>query len=187
MQRRGLRVRRRLDLQAQAAVGLGEGEVEGGADRRLEPLVREQLRVDPEPLGIVSRGQQVEVAREDPGLPLRPGRHPLLQHRDLLLQGAVALGEGGEVGDRHRQRLVEAYAFDRQGGRHTLSNADMGFTYRHTAAPEDYIFVDQNEKKAMLDLAGKIARLGGKAKAADVTAMKDEFNKAFDAAIATEE
>ena len=43
---------------------------------------------------------------------------------------------GGEVKDV----LVEAVAYDRAGARHVLSNADLGFSYRHAAAPEDFIF-----------------------------------------------
>ena len=40
------------------------------------------------------------------------------------------------------ERLVTAQAVDRQGRRLTLTNADMGFTYRHSAAPDDVIFVE---------------------------------------------
>ncbi len=38
--------------------------------------------------------------------------------------------------------LVEARAVDGKGKLVILSHADMGFTYRHTAAPDDLIFVD---------------------------------------------
>lgn len=37
--------------------------------------------------------------------------------------------------------LVECVALDRAGTRHVFSNADMGYTYRHCALPEDLIFV----------------------------------------------
>lgn len=37
--------------------------------------------------------------------------------------------------------LVSCVAYDRAGNRHELSNSDMGFTYRHTTAPDDYIFI----------------------------------------------
>lgn len=37
--------------------------------------------------------------------------------------------------------LVSCVAYDRAGQRHELSCADMGFTYRHTTAPMDLIFV----------------------------------------------
>jgi UDP-N-acetylmuramate dehydrogenase len=53
--------------------------------------------------------------------------------------GALRMNAGAN-GVETRERLVEAHAVDRSGRRVTLSNADMGFTYRHTAAPEDLIF-----------------------------------------------
>jgi UDP-N-acetylmuramate dehydrogenase len=37
--------------------------------------------------------------------------------------------------------LVSCVAYDRAGQRHEFSCADMGFTYRHTSAPADLIFV----------------------------------------------
>jgi UDP-N-acetylmuramate dehydrogenase len=45
---------------------------------------------------------------------------------------------GREVADI----FVEAIALDGAGNRVTLRKADMGFVYRHTAAPEDLIFVE---------------------------------------------
>jgi UDP-N-acetylmuramate dehydrogenase len=38
--------------------------------------------------------------------------------------------------------FVEATALDGEGHKVTLTKADMGFVYRHTAAPEDMIFVE---------------------------------------------
>jgi UDP-N-acetylmuramate dehydrogenase len=38
--------------------------------------------------------------------------------------------------------FVEATALDGEGHQVTLTKADMGFVYRHTAAPEDLIFVE---------------------------------------------
>ena len=37
---------------------------------------------------------------------------------------------------------VEVVAIDRRGERHVLSNADMGYAYRHSSAPDDFIFVE---------------------------------------------
>ena len=53
--------------------------------------------------------------------------------------GALRMNAGAN-GVETRERLIEAHAVDRQGGRHLVSNADMGFTYRHSAAPEGLIF-----------------------------------------------
>jgi UDP-N-acetylmuramate dehydrogenase len=53
--------------------------------------------------------------------------------------GALRMN-GGAYGREIRDALVEARAVDRQGRIHVLTNAEMGFTYRHCGAPEDYIF-----------------------------------------------
>ena len=53
--------------------------------------------------------------------------------------GALRMNAGAN-GVETRDRLVEAHAVDRAGRRHVLTNGDMGFTYRHSAAPEDLIF-----------------------------------------------
>ncbi len=55
--------------------------------------------------------------------------------------GALRMNAGAN-GVETRERLVEAHAVDRAGRRLVLSNADMGYTYRHSAAPEDLIFTE---------------------------------------------
>jgi UDP-N-acetylmuramate dehydrogenase len=40
------------------------------------------------------------------------------------------------------ERVVEVVAIDRRGERHVLTNADMGYAYRHSDAPDDLIFVE---------------------------------------------
>ena len=55
--------------------------------------------------------------------------------------GALRMNAGANGGET-RERLVEAHAVDRSGARHALTNGDMGFTYRHSAAPEDLIFTE---------------------------------------------
>ena len=55
--------------------------------------------------------------------------------------GALRMNAGAN-GVETRERLIEAVAIDRRGERHVLSNADMGYTYRHSSAPEDLIFVE---------------------------------------------
>lgn len=55
--------------------------------------------------------------------------------------GALRMNAGANGGET-RERLVEVGAVDRRGYRVRLSNAEMGFTYRHTAAPDDLIFVE---------------------------------------------
>lgn len=55
--------------------------------------------------------------------------------------GALRMNAGAN-GAETRERLVEVNAVDRRGNHMRLTNADMGFTYRHTAAPDDLIFTD---------------------------------------------
>ena len=55
------------------------------------------------------------------------------------LGGALRMN-GGAYGREIKDALIEARAVDRAGAVHALSNADMGFAYRHCGAPNDYIF-----------------------------------------------
>ncbi|RFC68218.1 MULTISPECIES: UDP-N-acetylmuramate dehydrogenase [Mesorhizobium] len=54
--------------------------------------------------------------------------------------GALRMNAGAN-GVETRERVIEVRALDRQGNVHTLSNADMGYAYRHSSAPADFIFV----------------------------------------------
>ena len=53
--------------------------------------------------------------------------------------GALRMNAGAN-GTETTQRVVEVTAIDRQGRRHVLSHADMGYTYRHSSAAPDLIF-----------------------------------------------
>jgi UDP-N-acetylmuramate dehydrogenase len=55
--------------------------------------------------------------------------------------GALRMNAGAN-GVETRERLVEAHGVDRAGRRRVLSNAEMGFTYRHTSAADDLIFTE---------------------------------------------
>jgi UDP-N-acetylmuramate dehydrogenase len=46
----------------------------------------------------------------------------------------------GANGGETRDRVVEVTAIDRKGNKHVLSNADMGYEYRHSSAASDLIF-----------------------------------------------
>jgi UDP-N-acetylmuramate dehydrogenase len=47
----------------------------------------------------------------------------------------------GAYGSEFKDIVVEAHVILRNGERQTLCNADIGFSYRHSEAPEDCIFV----------------------------------------------
>ncbi|ATP12613.1 UDP-N-acetylenolpyruvoylglucosamine reductase [Bartonella henselae] len=55
------------------------------------------------------------------------------------LGGALKMNAGAN-GVETAARVVEVYALDRRGQCHTLSLADMHYSYRHCAVPEDFIF-----------------------------------------------
>ena len=55
--------------------------------------------------------------------------------------GALRMNAGAN-GVETRERVVEVAAIDRRGERHVLSNAEMGYSYRHSSAPDDWIFVE---------------------------------------------
>lgn len=53
--------------------------------------------------------------------------------------GALRMNAGAN-GVETRERVVEVRAVDRKGGRHVLTNAQMGYAYRHASAPADLVF-----------------------------------------------
>ena len=55
------------------------------------------------------------------------------------LGGALRMNAGAN-GVETRERVVEVRALDRQGNLHVLSNADMGYSYRHSEVSKDLIF-----------------------------------------------
>jgi UDP-N-acetylmuramate dehydrogenase len=55
--------------------------------------------------------------------------------------------------------LVSCVAYDRAGKRHVLSCADMGFTYRHTTAPAELIFVSATFRGTADNPAEILARM----------------------------
>ncbi len=54
--------------------------------------------------------------------------------------GAVRMNAGA-FGGETRDRLIWAEALDRTGRLHRLGNAELGFAYRHSELPEDWIVV----------------------------------------------
>ncbi len=53
--------------------------------------------------------------------------------------GALRMNAGAHGGET-KDVLIEARGVDRSGALRVFSNADMGFSYRHSEAPEDVIF-----------------------------------------------
>jgi UDP-N-acetylmuramate dehydrogenase len=55
--------------------------------------------------------------------------------------GALRMN-AGSYGTETCDVLLEAVALDRQGARHVIPAREMGYSYRHSTAPEDLIFVE---------------------------------------------
>ncbi len=55
--------------------------------------------------------------------------------------GALRMNAGAH-GDETRDTLIEVRAVDRRGVVHVLGNDQMGYSYRHSDAPEDFIFTE---------------------------------------------
>ncbi len=55
--------------------------------------------------------------------------------------GALRMNAGAH-GTETKDVLIEARAVDPDGNIHVLSNADMGFAYRHCSVPQDWIFTE---------------------------------------------
>ncbi|HEY1782908.1 MAG TPA: UDP-N-acetylmuramate dehydrogenase [Roseiarcus sp.] len=53
--------------------------------------------------------------------------------------GALVMNAGAHGGEV-KDALIEARGIDRTGARRVFSNAEMGFSYRHSVAPDDVIF-----------------------------------------------
>ena len=53
--------------------------------------------------------------------------------------GALRMNAGANGGET-ADRVVEVHAVDRKGEKHVLSKAEMGYSYRHSAAAADLIF-----------------------------------------------
>ena len=75
--------------------------------------------------------------------------------------GALRMNAGAHHGET-KDRLVEARAIDRQGRLHVLTNADFGFSYRHSGAAGDLIFTRalfQGEPGETADILAEMDRI----------------------------
>jgi UDP-N-acetylmuramate dehydrogenase len=53
--------------------------------------------------------------------------------------GALVMNAGAHGGEV-RDALIEAHGIDRSGEKRVFANAEMGFAYRHSSAPDDIVF-----------------------------------------------
>jgi UDP-N-acetylmuramate dehydrogenase len=72
--------------------------------------------------------------------------------------GALRMN-GGAYGRETKDALIAARAVDRAGRVHVLANADLGYSYRHSGAPADYIFTEATFRGARGDPAAIAAEM----------------------------
>jgi len=107
----------------------------------------------------VEDGERMRVGAATPDVRLaqsaaKAGLAGLAFYRGIpgTVGGALRMNAGAH-GAETKDVLIGARAVDRQGAVHALSNAEMGFTYRHCTAPEDYIFTEAVYQGALGDPA----------------------------------
>jgi hypothetical protein len=105
---------------------------------------------------------------------LRRAADDQAQRQSHLEAAATAITDIANEGDKRiqavRQRLKKAG--------HTHNTDEV--------TKEDFMFVNSKEKKALLDLGRKVARLGAHASSDDIRGVHDEFTDLFSKTIADE-
>ncbi len=78
------------------------------------------------------------------------------------IPGAVGGGlrmNAGAYGREFKDVVISARAIDRSGKLHTLTNADFGFSYRHSGVPEDWVFTSATLQAEKGDAAAIKAKM----------------------------
>ena len=78
------------------------------------------------------------------------------------IPGSVGGGlfmNAGAYGREFKDCVIDARLMDKQGNIITLSNAEFGFTYRHSNTPEGYIFLSARLQAALGDAAAISAKM----------------------------
>lgn len=86
-------------------------------------------------VGAAAADKRVALAAHEAGL----GGFAFYHGIPGAIGGALRMNAGAN-GTETCQRVVEVYGVDRTGAKRTFSNAEMGYTYRHSSAPADVIF-----------------------------------------------
>jgi UDP-N-acetylmuramate dehydrogenase len=123
------------------AIGLGSNLIvrDGGVPGVVVRLARgfNEVKVEGERIVTGTAVPDVKVARAAADASLAG----LAFYRGVpgAIGGALRMNAGAYGGET-KDALIEARAIDRTGKLHVLSNADMGFSYRHSSPPDDFIF-----------------------------------------------
>ncbi|WP_026362792.1 UDP-N-acetylmuramate dehydrogenase [Methylopila sp. M107] len=96
----------------------------------IEPLDGARIRV-----GAAAADKRLALAAEEAGI----GGFAFYFGIPGAIGGALRMNAGA-LGTETCQRVVEVYGVDRTGAKRTFSNAEMGYSYRHSSAPADVVF-----------------------------------------------
>ena len=131
-----------------------DGGVEGVVVRFGGPLARVEVTGDLVLAGAGALDQRVAQEAQRAGL---AGLEFLIGIPGTI-GGAVRMNAGA-FGGETRDRLVWAEALDRSGRLHRLDNTDLGFAYRRSALPRDWIVVRAAFRGTPADPAAVLARM----------------------------
>ena len=79
--------------------------------------------------------------------------------RDAMEVGGALTMNAGCYGRETREVLVSAWGYDRTGARRDFALADFGYTYRHSEAPADIVWVEATYEGTADDPAAIQARM----------------------------
>ncbi|MBL28748.1 MAG: UDP-N-acetylenolpyruvoylglucosamine reductase [Rhodospirillaceae bacterium] len=115
-----------------------DGGIEGVVIRLGRGFTRILVEEDENVLSVGARALDLTVARM--AFEAAIGGLEFLAGIPGTIGGALRMN-GGAYGREMVDVLIEADALDAAGGRHRLSAAEMGFSYRHSDVPGDWVFV----------------------------------------------
>lgn len=123
-------------------IGLGSNLLvrDGGLPGVTIRLGRAFAAIEPRPdarlfAGAAAADRRVAMAAQEAGI----GGFAFYFGVPGSIGGALRMNAGAN-GAETADRVVEVYGVDRTGARRTFSRAEMGYSYRHSDAPEDVIF-----------------------------------------------
>ncbi|GLK76030.1 UDP-N-acetylenolpyruvoylglucosamine reductase [Methylopila jiangsuensis] len=123
-------------------IGLGSNLLvrDGGLPGVTIRLGRAFAAIEPRPgarlfAGAAAADRRVAMAAQEAGI----GGFAFYFGVPGSIGGALRMNAGAN-GTETADRVVEVYGVDRTGARRTFARAEMGYSYRHSNAPEDVIF-----------------------------------------------
>jgi UDP-N-acetylmuramate dehydrogenase len=131
-----------------------DGGVRGVVVRLDRPFARIAIEGDAVRAGAMALGTKVAGTARDAGL----AGLEFLVGIPGTIGGALRMNAGA-YGREIEDVLIEAEALDARGALHRLAVAEMGFSYRHSSPPEDWIFTGALLRATRDDPAAIAARM----------------------------